>query len=201
MSSTAFFPPTDEREVAAVSTTFADTWWTVALRGVLAILFGLFAWIWPGLTLITLLLVFAAYSFVDGIMNIVMAIRSRQRGQRMGLLLLQGILGVIVAPVILFWPGISLLAIMLVIAAWSIISGVAALAGSNRLARPYGRGWLIASAIASIIFGILLAIAPLIGALVLTIWIGAWALVYGISLLVLAYQLRTRHVTPTLRPA
>jgi uncharacterized membrane protein HdeD (DUF308 family) len=198
-ASTSFFPRVDDSEIAAVSATFADTWWTAALRGVFAILFALFAWIWPGVTLIALLLVFAAFSFVDGVMSIIMAIQSARRGQRWALQLVQGLLGIAVAPIVLFWPGITLVAIMLVIAVWAIASGVLTLAGAPRLAKGHGRGWLIASAVASIVFGILLAIAPLIGAFVLTIWIGAWAFVYGITLLVLAYELRTRRLQPAPR--
>lgn len=201
MSSAAWYSPTTtDSEIAGVSVTFADTWWTAALRGVFAILFGLIALFLPGVTVLSLLIVFAVYSFADGVMSIILAIRLAMRRQRWVLLFLQGLLGVIVAPIVLLWPGITLIALVLVIAAWSIVSGGLALGGAWRLGRRHGRGWLIASAVASIILGILLFIAPLIGALVLTIWIGAWALVHGVSLLVLAYRLRARHLEAALRP-
>jgi uncharacterized membrane protein HdeD (DUF308 family) len=201
MSSAASYSRrTTDNEVAAASVTFADNWWTAALRGVFAIAFGLIALFLPGVTVISLLLVFAVYSLADGIMSIILAIRSAMRGQRWMLLFLQGLLGVIVAPIVLLWPGISLIALILVIAAWSIFSGGLALGGATRLGWGHGRGWLIASAVASIVFGILLFIAPLIGALVLAIWIGAWAVVHGVTLFVLAYQLRARHLEAALRP-
>ena len=89
----------------------------------------------------------------------------------------------------MIWPAMTLVALVWIIAIWAIISGALMLAAAFALHIDYGRWWLALGGIASLVFGILLVIQPFIGAVVLTLWIGAYALVFGIFLLVLAFQL------------
>jgi uncharacterized membrane protein HdeD (DUF308 family) len=130
---------------------------------------------------------------VDGIFAILAGVRAARQHERWGLLVLEGIANIALAAIVSLWPGLTVLAFVLWIAAWSIISGALMLGASFRLKGDHGRGWLAFDGIVSIIYGILLAIAPLIGAIVLTWWLGAYALVFGAALIALSFQLRSRR--------
>ena len=175
---------------AAMSALLAQNWWAVALRGVFAILFGLIALFSPGATLLSLALLFAAYLLVDGIFGIVAAIRAASRHQRWGLLLLEGALNIVMGLVAALFPVGAVLAFVWVTAAWSIVTGVLMIVAALKLAPAYGRGWLIFGGIVSVLFGLALVLSPIMGAVVLTWWLGAYALAFGIALLVLAFKLR-----------
>jgi uncharacterized membrane protein HdeD (DUF308 family) len=190
MATTGVRAAPHERILSAV---LAAGWWVAALRGVFAIIFGLIAFLLPGVTMLGLVLFFAAYSLVDGIMEIILAIRAARRGQSWIWTFLQGLLGIAIAAIAVIWPNITVVAFVLLVAVFSIISGALTLANAPRLPTGHGRWWLVLGGIASVIFGILLIVAPLIGALVLTWWIGAWALVLGVTLIILAYRLRARR--------
>ena len=170
----------------------AQNWWAVALRGVFAILFGLVALFLTGPTILSLVLFFSAYMLVDGVFGIIAAARAARQGERWGLLVLEGILNIAVGVLALLMPGLTVIAFVLLMAAWSLVSGGLMVGAAFRLSKDYGRWWLAIAGVVSIVFGVLLAIAPVIGAVVLTWWLGAYALAFGIALLVLAFQLRTR---------
>jgi uncharacterized membrane protein HdeD (DUF308 family) len=177
----------------AMSAILAKNWWVVALRGVVAIVFGLVALMLPVPTLLALVLLFAAYMSADGIFAIVSAVRAARRGERWGLFILEGTVGLIAGAVALFFPGLTVLAFVFVTAAWALVSGGIMFAASFRLNQDHGRWWLALGGIASMIFGLILAIAPVISAVVLTWWMSAYALVSGVTLLVVAYKLRKRR--------
>jgi uncharacterized membrane protein HdeD (DUF308 family) len=164
----------------------AQNWWAIG------ILFGLVALLLPGATMLSLVLLFAAYIFVDGIFAIVSAVRAAQHHERWGFLVLEGIINIVAAGIAVLWPGITVIAFVLVVAFWAIVSGGFMLAAAYRMGPADGRWWLVLGGIASVIYGILLVIAPVIGAVVLTWWLGAYALVFGVSLLILAFRLRSR---------
>ncbi|WP_374471039.1 HdeD family acid-resistance protein [Phenylobacterium sp.] len=180
----------------ALSGVLARNWWAVALRGAAAILFGLFAMLTPGPTLLSLVLVFAALMLVDGVLNIISAMRSARRHERWGTLILLGVADLIAAGVAIAAPGLTVLAFVYLIAAWAFVSGILAVVAAVRLRQDHGRWWLGLSGVLSVVGGVLLAIAPNIGALVLTWWLGAYAIVFGASLLVLAYRLRGQRHAP-----
>jgi uncharacterized membrane protein HdeD (DUF308 family) len=191
--------PSPERSArdAALSSVLAQNWWAVALRGAFAILFGLLTFVMPGVTLATLVIVFAAYMFVDGIFAIVSGVRAAQRGGRWGLLILEGAANILAAVVALVWPVITVLVFVYLIAAWSIVSGAFMAVAAFRLHQTHGR-WLMAIAgVFSIIFGVLVALSPIAGALVLTLWLGAYALVFGVMLVALGFKLRSHRFGPT----
>jgi uncharacterized membrane protein HdeD (DUF308 family) len=105
---------------------------------------------------------------------------------------LEGILNISVGVIALLMPGLTVIAFVLLLAVWSLVSGGLMVGAAFRLSKDYGRWWLAIAGVVSIVFGVLLAIAPVIGAVVLTWWLGAYALAFGIALLVLAFQLRAR---------
>jgi uncharacterized membrane protein HdeD (DUF308 family) len=176
----------------ALSEVLADSWWAVGLRGILGILFGLICLLSPGLALEVFVILFAAYMLVDGVFAIISGIKAARNGERWGMLILEGIVDLAAGTVAILWPAITLVALVWIVAIWAIVSGALMLWSAFMLNLDHGRWWLALGGIASLIFGILLVIQPLIGAVVLTLWIGAYALVFGIFLLVLAFQLHSK---------
>ena len=170
----------------------AKNWWAIGIRGALGILFGLIAIFLPGATMLSLVLVFAAYAFLDGVLGIVSAVRAARENERWGYLVLEGLVDIAAAAVAVLWPGITVVAFVFVIAFWAIVTGVLDLMAAFRLDFIDGRGWLVFGGIVSILYGALLIAAPMIGAVVLTWWLGAYALVFGVCLVVLAFKLRAR---------
>jgi uncharacterized membrane protein HdeD (DUF308 family) len=175
------------------SAALAQNWWLVALRGILGIIFGIIAIVWPQITLLALVLLFAAYMLIDGILAIVSAVREARRGQRWVLVVIEGLLRIAVAALAVIWPGLTAFAFVLIIAVWSIVSGALMIAAAVGLNRRYGQGWLGLSGFLSVLFGILLMIFPPIGAIVLTWWLGIYVAVFSIAMLVLAFRLRSRR--------
>jgi uncharacterized membrane protein HdeD (DUF308 family) len=170
----------------------AKNWWSLVLRGVAAILFGILTFVWPGITLFALVFVFAGYALVDGVLSLAGAVRAAERHDRWGALMLEGIVGVLAGAVTVFWPRITAVSLVFVIAAWAIVTGVAEIAAAIRLRRHIHGEWLLALAgAASIVFGVLIGASPLLGALVIAVWIGAYMLVFGIVLLALGFRLRS----------
>jgi len=179
---------TDPR-IAAMSAILAQNWWAVAIRGVCCIIFGLVALFLPDATILTLVLFLSAYMVVDGIFGIVAGVRAASHHQRWGLLVLKGVLNIAVG-IAFIWPGLTALTFVLLFGAWAIVTGVLEIVAALRLHPEYGRWWLILSGAASVIFGVLLVVVPLAGVIVVTWWIGAFALIFGIMLVVLAFRLR-----------
>lgn len=182
----------DKARCDALSEVLADSWWAVGLRGILGILFGLICLLTPGVAVEVFVILFSAYMLVDGVFAIVSGIKAARNGERWGLLILEGIVDLAAGVVAFLWPAITLVALIWIIAVWAVVSGVLMLSAAFTLNIDHGRWWLALGGIASVIFGILLVIEPLIGAVVLTLWIGAYALVFGVFLLVVAFQLHSR---------
>lgn len=179
--------------VQAMNALLARNWGLVLLRGALALIFGLLVVLLPGLALASLVLLFSAYMLADGLFTIVSAVRAAGTHERWGWLVLEGLLDIAAGVVAFFWPGITLLVFVALVAAWAILSGVALLVAAFRLHKAHGR-WLMGLAgLLSIIWGVLLVFAPIVGALVLTLWIGAYAAAFGLVLIVLALRLRQSH--------
>jgi uncharacterized membrane protein HdeD (DUF308 family) len=169
----------------------ARNWWAVALRGVAAILFGLLTFLIPGITLAVLIFLFGAYAIVEGIFNVIAAVRGRAGAAPWWALLLEGLVSIGAGVVTFVWPGLTALVLLYVIGAWAVITGVLEIAAAIRLRKAItGEWWLALSGVLSIIFGVLLMIAPAAGALVMVLWIGAYAIVFGAVLIGLAFRLR-----------
>jgi uncharacterized membrane protein HdeD (DUF308 family) len=164
-------------------------WWTVALRGVAAILFGLVSLWAPGVTFVWLVMVFGIYAIVDGALALALAARPIQsRVAMVG----RGLVSILAGVLALTLPGITALALLLVIAAWAIVSGIFEIVMAIQLRKQIEGEWLLGvEGVLSIVFGILLMLAPLAGAIVLGIWIGAYALVFGGMQVGTAFRLRS----------
>ena len=138
----------------------------MALRGVFAIVFGVLALIWPGLTLFVLIGMFGAYALVDGIFAVIAGIASYGRNERWWAALLEGIAGIILGVLTFLWPGTTALVLVYFIAAWALITGVFEIVAAIRLRKEIEGEWMmILSGILSIIFGVFLVAAPGAGAL------------------------------------
>jgi uncharacterized membrane protein HdeD (DUF308 family) len=185
-------PAAEAARCDALSDILAESWWLVGLRGILAIIIGLICLLTPGIAIGALILLFAAYMLVDGLFAIAAGIRNARNGERWGLLLLEGLVDIAAAAVAFLWQGLTFVVLMWVIAIWAIISGALMLAAAFTLKKDHGRWWLALGGIASLVFGVLLVIEPLVGAVVLVMWIGAYALIFGAVLLVLAFQLHSK---------
>ena len=170
----------------------ARNWWALALRGIAAIVFGVLALLWPGITLWVLVLLFAAYMLVDGIFAIVTGLRAAQRHRRWWPLIVEGVLDLVAGVIALFWPQIALLGFIYVAAAWAILSGIALLVAALRLHRAYGEATLIIGGLVSLGWGILVFFWPIAGELALAWWIAAYALLFGTFMLTFALSLRRR---------
>jgi uncharacterized membrane protein HdeD (DUF308 family) len=176
----------------------AKDWWLVGLRGLLGVIFGIIALLMPVTTILALVLVFSAYMLVDGGFALYTAFRTMWRRERgWGMPLIQGIASIATAAIAFLWPGISVLAFVILVAAWSIVSGCLLAAAAYKVEARSGRGWLAFGGIVSVLFGVLLILSPLIGAVVLTWWLGAYSLVFGVILIVLAFRLRSQRRLPS----
>lgn len=172
-------------------------WWSLAIRGLIAILFGALTIIWPGITVDVLVLFFGAYALIDGILSLIGAVRASSAHERWGALVLEGVAGLFAGVITLLWPAMTLLALVVVIGAWAIVTGILELAAAWRLRKHISGEWLLALAgAASTAFGILLLIAPLAGALVLALWIGIYALIFGVMMVALGFRLRSHAALP-----
>lgn len=170
----------------------ARNWGWVLLRGVAALIFGLLTLFNPGITLVVLVILFGTYALLDGVFTIISAIATRHGEPHWGSILLRGILGVAAGIVTFAMPGITALALLYVIAAWAVITGIMEIVTAVRLREVLRGEWLlILAGVISILFGILLFVAPGAGALTVVLWIGAYAVIFGILLIVLAFRLRS----------
>jgi uncharacterized membrane protein HdeD (DUF308 family) len=169
--------------------TLASYWWALLFRGIAAMLFGLAALFWPGLTLFTLIVFFGAYTLVDGVFAIVTAIRGS--GGRRWLLLADGVLGVLVGLIAFFSPGATALVFLYVIAAWAVLTGVLKVVMAIWLRREIDNEWTMAlSGVLWVLLGVVLAVLPGVGLLSLSWLIGVFALGAGLTFLVLAFRVR-----------
>jgi uncharacterized membrane protein HdeD (DUF308 family) len=180
---------------AGGAVTVVDTlrlnWWLLALRGLVAMLFGVLAFIWPGATLLTLVWLFGAFALVNGFLSLVLAAKAPKGYPRLGSLIFGGLLGILAGLLTFVMPGLTALGLLILIAVWAIVTGIMELMAAIRLRKVIANEWLlILAGIASVAFGAILLFRPAAGALVLIWWIGAWALIFGILLMILAFRMR-----------
>ncbi len=176
--------------------TLGRVWWLVLLRGIAAIVFGVLAWTWPGATLITLVLFWGAYALVDGVAALWGGWQAKDGGKPMWQVVLIGVLGIAAGIVTFLAPGVTAIALLLLIAGWAIVNGLLQVAAAIRLRKEIANEWLlILSGALSIVFGVLMVANPGAGALAVLWLIGAFAVVYGALLVVLAFKLR-KHAAP-----
>jgi uncharacterized membrane protein HdeD (DUF308 family) len=171
----------------------AGNWWALALRGIVAVLFGLAALFWPGLILVVLILLFGAYALVDGVLAVTAAFRSSRRSTRRRLLLIEGVVGILFGVFALLWPDLTALALLYTIAFWAILTGTARILMAIMLRREIENEWSMGlSGVLSVILGIVLILLPGAGLLAYTWLIGLFALALGIILIAYAFRVRGR---------
>ena len=183
---------TDAQETPAAPAT-PGSWWTLLLRGVAAVFFGLSALIWPGLTLAVLVVIYGAYALVDGVFAFVAGLRTPV-GTRRWLLFAEGALGVLAGLVALAWPGITAVVLLYIISFWAILSGLLRLATAVLLRGEVENMWaMIASGALLVLLGVILGALPGVGLLSLAWLIGVFALGAGVTLIWLALRVRGRR--------
>jgi uncharacterized membrane protein HdeD (DUF308 family) len=169
----------------------ARNWWAVALRGVAALLFGLLAIVWPGISLAALVLLFGAYALIDGLFAVVSAIANARGQDRWWIVLLEGIVGIAAGLVTFAWPGLTALALLYLIGAWAVVTGILEIYAAIQLRKMITGEWVLAlGGIASVVFGILVFMYPSAGALAIVWWIGVYAIIFGAVMIALGFRLR-----------
>ncbi len=172
--------------------TLAAHWWLLLLRGLIAILFGIMAFAWPGVTLAALVLLWGAYALVDGIFEVIAGVRGKWWG-----LVFLGILGIAAGVLTFMWPGITAIALLWVIAIWAIVIGIMQISAAIRLRKEVQGEWLwILSGILTVILGVLLIARPGAGAVSVLWLIGWFAIAWGILLCILAFKVKKMGELP-----
>jgi uncharacterized membrane protein HdeD (DUF308 family) len=176
----------------AVARLLTRNWWLLALRGLVAIIFGIMAFARPGITLLTLIYLFGWYALINGVLSLVIAAKAPKGESRIGSLILGGLLGILAGLLTFFMPGITAIGLLILIAVWAIVTGVMEVIAAIKLRKVITNEWfLILSGIVSILFGLVLFTRPGAGALALVWWFGAFALFFGILMMILAFKLRS----------
>jgi len=171
----------------------AKNWWMLLLRGIAAIIFGVLALAWPGMTLLTLILFYGAYALIDGVLAIVAAITGGALLPRWWLAII-GLLGIAAGLLTFMMPGLTAIVLLYFIAGWAIATGVFQVIGAIKLRKEIDNEWfLILSGIISVLFGVAMMAAPGAGALALITVIGIYAVLIGVLLVALSFRLK-KHV-------
>ena len=169
----------------------ARWWWAFLVRGVLSIVFGIVAFIAPIIGIAFLVGVFAAWAIVDGAAGVMTGIQSRGRDRSWWLSILEGLAGLIAGALALFFPVFAAEVLLLIIAAWAIVTGVFEIVAAIRLREQItGELWLALAGVASILFGLVLFLFPAAGALTVVWLIGGFAIAWGVLLVMLGLRLR-----------
>ena len=174
--------------------TFAANWRVLALRGLAALLFGLVVLFWPGLILAVLTLIFGIYALVDGGVVLVPALRTSERGARRWLPLAEGAVGVIAGLLALLWPGLTVSGLLYVIAGWAVATGILKISTAIVMRSELENGWLLAgSGALSVLFGAILSALAGSDLPSLAPFIGVFAVVVGLALILFAFRMRDRQ--------
>jgi uncharacterized membrane protein HdeD (DUF308 family) len=169
----------------------ARNWWTWLIRGIAAVIFGVLAFLWPGLTWVSIAILFGAYALVDGVFAIVATFRAAETQQRWWPFLIEGIVGLLIAAITFYDVGITIVALYWTIAAWAFITGIFEIVAALQLRKHIANEiWLILGGIASIVFGCLMLLYPIAGAVVIMWIVAAYAIVFGF--IMIAFSLRLR---------
>jgi uncharacterized membrane protein HdeD (DUF308 family) len=183
-----------DNSVPEFTTLFAGRWWAVLLRGLVAIAFGVMAFAWPGVTLATLVLLFGFYALLDGLFSLLSAIGGRRRREDRWLLMLEGVVGIWAGVVTLRAPAVSAVVLVFFMSIWAMATGFLRIVAAIRLRKEFsGEVWLALSGVASVLFAFMLMLRPAVGALALVWIIAGYALIMGLFLVMLGFELRHPH--------
>jgi uncharacterized membrane protein HdeD (DUF308 family) len=166
-------------------------WWIFVVRGVAAVVFGILALVWPGVTVAVLVILFGIYALADGIASLMSAWRHRGDPLHRGHHVAEGVVALLIGIIALVWPDVTALALVILIAIWALLTGVVEIAAAIRLRKVITNEWFLGLAGAiSVITGIILFAYPGAGALAIAIVFGIYALVFGAVLIALGVRLR-----------
>lgn len=166
------------------------TWWAFAIQGLAAIVFGVLTLIWPGISLRVMIALFGAFALVTGIMLIVASFDAVKQRMHWGSLLAAGILDVVVGVVTWFWPGLTALAVLYLVVAWALVTGVLYVVASIEFRDEFAHAWLLTLAgVLSLVLAVVLAFDPRDGILSLVLVVGIYAIIGGCSTLTFAFRL------------
>lgn len=173
----------------------ARNWWLIAIRGIAAIVFGVLAFAWPGLTVAILVALFGAYALVDGVSLLISLVRGdRSAPGHAVAVAIMGLAGVIAGILTFLFPDWTALTLTLLVGAWAIILGVVQIVSAVRLRREIsGEAWMVLGGVITTLFGLYIVLLPGAGLLSLVWLVGFWAIVFGASSLLLAWRLRAHH--------
>lgn len=167
-------------------------WWVVLLRGIVGVIFGVLAFAWPGATLMVLVFVWGAYAVVDGAFALYLMVQAARQDRRWWPYSLEGLVGILAGAVAFAWPDITALVLVLLVAAWAIVTGLFEIIAAIDLRKQIQHEWLLGlSGVLSIVFGVLVMLQPEAGALVVVWLLGAYALLFGATLIGLAFRVRS----------
>jgi len=177
-------------------------WWLVVLRGVVAILFGVLAFVWPAITWLTLIVMFGVYAIVDGLVTIITGLSPRTKDSpRWWAFLLEGLLTIGAGVVALIWPGLTALVLIYIIASWAVITGILEIAAAVRLRDEISNEWVLGlGGFISMALGILLFVQPAAGGIAIIWIIAGYALIFGVLLVVLGFRLKNWRVPNSREP-
>jgi uncharacterized membrane protein HdeD (DUF308 family) len=171
--------------------TISKLWWVFILRGLLAILFGVVAFAWPGLTLATMVIFFATYALIDGVFTLIKAFSNWRELDHRWLLLLEGTLGILIGLLTWHAPALTAIGLLVYIAMWSVVTGAFRIAMAFRLRKEIEGEWLLGlSGLLSILFGLMLVWDPGVGALAVLWLIGGYAIAFGVVMVMLGFRVR-----------
>jgi uncharacterized membrane protein HdeD (DUF308 family) len=171
-----------------------QSWWVLLLRGVLAILLGIAAFAKPGMALNTLLMLFAAYFFIDGISNVIAAFSGKGDNEHWWVVLIEGLLGIAIGVLTVFRPGTTGVVLLVLIAFWAIMTGILRIILAIRLRKEIeGEWWLGLSGLLGVLFGVIVMMKPGAGALSVLWMIGIWLILMGVALVLLSFKSRGFH--------
>jgi uncharacterized membrane protein HdeD (DUF308 family) len=174
----------------------ATNWWSLLIRGLLAIVVGLIAFVLPGITFGALVILFGVYALLDGMLGIAGALRASRAHERWGWLLFEGIAGIVAAAITILWPAITAVALVYVIGFWAVMTGALEIATAIQLRRYVPGEWILGvTGLASIVFGVLVIAVPLAGALAIALCVGVYTLFFGVLMVSLGIRLRGRTQT------
>jgi uncharacterized membrane protein HdeD (DUF308 family) len=166
-------------------------WWALALRALVAMLFGVVAFVMPGPTIAAIIIFFGVYAIVDGVLGVIAAIRGARRGERWGAVLASGILGIVAGVIAIALPAISALALAYLIAAWALLTGAFEISAAITLRKEIEGEWLLLLAgVLSVFLGVWTLLFPAAGIIAFVWYLGAYAIATGAVLLALAFKVR-----------
>jgi uncharacterized membrane protein HdeD (DUF308 family) len=170
----------------------ARNWWVLVVRGALAIVFGLLAFAWPGVTLESLVLLFGIYALADGVFSLISTLTGGRGEEPMWALVLEGITGIAAGVLTFLWPGVTAFVLLMLIAAWAVVTGAFEIAAAFRLWRHvHGEWMLLFAGVLSILFGVACFASPVAGAMAVLWMIATYAIIFGITLIGLGFRLRS----------